>query len=160
MSEAAATLHALTFQSEPIQRAARTHAELWENAARFLDLLTSDLATSPITAAIDSPTGPVRTPISATASSLTPANSPPIPLQSAPAPLLISLADSILAQTKDSDDYFLRTRLLHAFASLSNLPTTAAEYANSLQRDLRTFQQTLATLNASSPDAIPPPQPE
>ena len=159
-TEAAATLHALTFQSEPIQRAARTHAELWENAARFLDLLASDLAKSPITAAIDSPTGPVRTPISATASSLTPANSPPIPLQSAPAPLLISLADSILAQTKDSDDYFLRTRLLHAFASLSNLPTTAAEYANSLQRDLRTFQQTLATLNASSPDAIPPPQPE
>ena len=159
-TEAAATLHALPFQSEPIQRAARTHAELWENAARFLDLLASDLATSPITAAIDSPTGPIRTAISATASSLTPASSPPIPLQSAPAPLLISLADSILAQTKDSDDYFLRTRLLHAFASLSNLPTTAAEYANSLQRELRTFQQTLATLNASSPDAIPPPRPD
>ena len=159
-TEAAATLRALAFQSEPIQRTARTHAELWDDAARFLDLLASDLASSPITAAIDSPTGPIRTPISATASSLNPAGSAPIPLQSAPAPLLISLADSILAQTKDSDAYFLRTRLLHAFASLSNLPTTAAEYANSLQRDLRTFQQTLATLKASSPDAIPPPLPE
>lgn len=159
-TEAAATLRAIAFQSEPIQRAARTHAELWENAARFLELLASDLARSPITAAIDSPTGPIRTAISATASSLTPASSSPIPLQSAPAPLLISLADSILAQTRDSDDYFLRTRLLHAFASLSNLSTTAAEYANSLLRDLRLFQHTLATLNASSPDAIPPPQPD
>jgi serine/threonine protein kinase len=158
--EAAATLHALPFQSEPIQRAARTHAELWENAATFLELLASDLSSSPITAVIDSPTGPIRTPISATATSLTPASSSPIPLVSAPAPLLISLADSILAQTRDSDEYFLRTRLLHAFARLANLPTTAAEYANSLQRDLRLFQQTLATLNAASPDAIPPRGPD
>jgi hypothetical protein len=71
----------------------------------------------------------------------------------------VGLADSLLSQTSDSDEYFRRASLLHAFASLSSLPTTADEYANALQRELRPFQQFLATLKATSVDAIPPPPP-
>jgi serine/threonine protein kinase len=157
--EAAATLEALPIASEPVRRAARTHASLWRNADEFLSLLAADLSSTPLSAAIDSPSGTVRTTVSASGPDLLPAGAAPIPLRSAPAPLLVGLADSLLSQTSDSDEYFRRASLLHAFASLSSLPTTADEYANALQRELRPFQQFLATLKATSVDAIPPPPP-
>jgi hypothetical protein len=153
--EAAVVMSGLPVRGAEAQRIAAAHAETWRRAGRFAVQLAEDLAAQPVEGVVDAAGGVVRGMVSAVGDQLVvkPRGGAEIRVAVAkvPAATLVALADSVLAGVRDSEGYYLRGELVHAFALRSGLEATAAEYGRALSAELRRFRETLAMLRAEGP---------
>ena len=153
--EAAVVMAGLPVRGAEAQRIAAAHAETWRRAGRFAVQLAEDLAAQPVEGVVDAAGGVVRGMVSAVGDQLVvkPRGGAEVRVAVAkvPAATLVALADSVLAGVRDSEGYYLRGELVHAFALRSGLESTAAEYGRALSAELRRFRETLAMLRAEGP---------
>ena len=121
------------------------------NGSQFLEQLVRDLAVRPVEGAVEHDGLVVRAAISASGTTLSarPAQGAEfkIPVSKAPPALLIELATDIRMRITDSDDFFRRSELIHAFALRTGLRGTADATATALAAELRRFRDQLAVLN-------------
>ena len=165
-TEAAAKLKALTLTTPEASAVRVAHDETWQKASQFLEQLIRDLAARPMEGAVEHEGNVVRATISASGTVLSarPAQGIEIkiPVGKAPPRLLIELATDIRTRATDSDDYYRRSELIHAFALRTGLNGTADAAAETLAAELRRFRDQLSVLNtlevANAPGTATPEQ--
>ncbi len=150
-ADTAAKLEALSIASPEAAPVRDVHAATWRKAHQFLELLVKDLAARPSEGVVQQAGVPARALISASGATLTAkfAQGPPatFPVTRAPPGLLLELAADFRAMVTDSDDYYRRSELLHAFALRTGQARTAADLGESLAAEVPAFRRTLSDLN-------------
>jgi len=158
-ADAAARLRALDVATPEATPVRDVHAATWQKAHQFLEQLARDLAASPAEGVVEQSGLPVRAVISATGAMLTAkfAQGQPLtfPVTKAPPSLLVELAVDMRARVTDSDDYYRRSELLHAFALRTGLTLTAADFGEALAAEVPAFRSTLSDLNTVEVLAAP-----
>lgn len=160
-AETAAKLKALAITTPEAAAVRDAHEASWQKAHQFLEQLAKDLAARPAEGVIEQSGVPVRAMISATGAMLNAkvAQGPPVllPMTKAEPMLLVELATDLRARVTDSDDYYRRSELLHAFARRTGLTKTAAEAAEMLSAEVPGFRAMLSNLSTTEVTAAPGP---
>lgn len=150
-TEAEGKLKALTITSPEAMPVRDAQADVWKKAHQFLEQLTKDLAARPAEGAITVSGVPARALISASGTALqarisTQPQPIVIPVSKAEPVLLLELATDIRTRITDSDDYYRRSELIHAFALRTGLRNTAEAAAAAMEAEWPPFRKTLNTL--------------
>jgi hypothetical protein len=150
-AEAAAKLESLTITTPEATPVRDAHVETWRKAHRFIEQLARDLAARPAEGVVTRSGVPARALISASGGTLTAKfpEGPPqvVPMIKAPPGLLVELASDCRARVTDTDDYYRRSELLHAFALRTGLTATATVFGEDLAAEVPAFRRTLSDLN-------------
>lgn len=150
-TEAEGKLKALIITSPEALPVRDAQADVWRKAHQFLEQLTNDLAARPTEGAITVSGVPLRAVISVSGTALharisTQPQPMVIPVSKAEPVLLLELATDIRTRIADSDDYFRRSELIHAFALRTGLKNSADAAAGALAAEWPPFRKTLTAL--------------
>ncbi len=152
-TEASARLKALNLTTKEATTVRDAHSDTWQKASHFLEQLMKDLAARTVEGAIlrESDGIVLRAAISASGTMLSarPAQGAEIkiPVSKALPSLLVELAFDVRARVTDSDDFYRRSELIHAFALRTGLHGTADAAAEALVAEQARFGDQLSTLN-------------
>lgn len=154
-ADAAGKLRALPVKSPEAIALRDAHALSWEQAAKFVTELLSDLARQPADGvAADAKGEPVAALFSASGDGLL-ARLPQgqvqkVPLAKMDGWQLCALGNDLLGRIQDSAEYYRRKQLLYFFARHMGENTLAEDLSASLKKESPEFRQQLALMNTVS----------